>query len=482
MQTTWQRLLERLASGDPVVGFDDVRRWSKPDFESAVRLGIVREADSTATVMCDNCDEGHSSAVIWTGGGGQAVITCPAAGIVPVEARQLRRWRIDANRLAEIVSETLGFDRCIEPVLAQQLWRLGRRRLAGRHRDIFLGVAGGPPLTETSLTEMSAAVRRSIGQAPALLLAIGYIGNAKELPTAQDVVDLVSVSRLGGARLIIDVEYLEDRFSAHQAPARKLPPSVSAPVGAGWSDASIMVCDESLRITIGHNTHEIEFSAIGNQAQTVELLKLFAAARGTLDAARLQTIVSGDTPVRLRISRLRQLLQALIDIDGDPVEYSKKARTYTCSFEIRPPRDEGFPTPSGASWLDFSFHERTDGRVLVSVIQKQKFRVHGMRSEDGRPTSEVAEEGVALVRTHSLHDMGLRSDTGKMTAEGAAFTKLLRAGGSVPRNGNDIVVLKLAERLREWTGLNGDPLRLVEASRAWTALFACSSDLRTPDA
>ena len=79
-----------------------------------------------------------------------------------------------------------------------------------------------------------------------------------------------------------------------------------------------------------------------------------------------------------------------------------------------------------------------------------------------------------------LEDLGLRTDAGRLTEEGTAFEELLRAGGNLPRRSNDMIVLKLAERLREWTGLNGEPLRLVEASQSWTAVFACSSEIRAP--
>ena len=65
-----------------------------------------------------------------------------------------------------------------------------------------------------------------------------------------------------------------------------------------------------------------------------------------------------------------------------------------------------------------------------------------------------------------------------MTKEGSIFIHLLRAG-AIPRDGNDVVVLRLAHQLREWTGLGGEPLRLVEPSKSWTAIFACSSDLKT---
>jgi hypothetical protein len=90
----------------------------------------------------------------------------------------------------------------------------------------------------------------------------------------------------------------------------------------------------------------------------------------------------------------------------------------------------------------------------------------------------MAERDSTSRRAHSLEDMKLRLDAGRLTEEGTAFVELLRSGGTLARRGNDIVVLRLAQRLREWTGLDGEPLRLVEASRCWTAVFACSSDIK----
>ena len=71
---------------------------------------------------------------------------------------------------------------------------------------------------------------------------------------------------------------------------------------------------------------------------------------------------------------------------------------------------------------------------------------------------EVAEEIGMLTRTYSLEEMGLRSDRGRLTDEGAAFIALLRAGGSLPRRSDDMTVLSLAKRLSQWTGLDDEPL------------------------
>jgi len=423
MPTTWQRLLERLASGDPVVGVDDIRGWNKLEFGYAVDLAVLREAEAATWVLCDACPERHWSEVIRVAGGRRAFIACPQEGPVEVEPGRLRQWRIDAGRVAQLTANALGLSSPIEVLLRQHLWALGRRRLGGRYRDIFLGVGGGP-----AIAEVSSAIQSSVGHGSALLLMVGCSGNLDGLPTAHHAVDLASLSRMEGGQVIIDVEYLEDRFSDGVPSSRKSPRSIPAPAGAAWKDVSVIVFDSFLRIMLDGKAHEVEFSDIGmdQQAQPVELLKLFAAARGTIDATKLRSIVTGDSPIKTRILRLRQLLQELIDIDGDPLGYSKKAQTYTCQFEIRLDRDEGFRTPSGASWLDFSFDERVDGRIAVSVSEQRRFRAHGPQTQRGRPTAEVAQEVGPMVRTHSLEEMGLRGATGKLTEEGAIFIRLAR--------------------------------------------------------
>ena|SRR5215472_11737268 len=78
--------------------------------------------------------------------------------------------------------------------------------------------------------------------------------------------------------------------------------------------------------------------------ERILLLRLFAAAGGTLDAARLADALKGDTPLKSRILRLRQFLQNLLDIDGDPFSYAKKAQTYTCQFRVDLDRVDGFRT------------------------------------------------------------------------------------------------------------------------------------------
>jgi hypothetical protein len=226
----------------------------------------------------------------------------------------------------------------------------------------------------------------------------------------------------------------------------------------------------------------VEFAELGvdRQSQTIQLLKLFAAARGTLDAVKVGDLGAGEAGARMRVRRLRRVLQEVVTVDGDPIENHRRAKVYACQFEIRLAGDEGHRTLAGVTWLDLAFHERSDGRIVVAAPERRQFRAPGPQHRGGGSTGEVAEERGTATRTYSLEEMGLRTQAGRLSSEGAAFVGLLRAGGRLPRRSNDLVVLRLAQQLREWTGLEGEPLHLVEASRSWTAAFACSSELTLP--
>ena len=115
------------------------------------------------------------------------------------------------------------------------------------------------------------------------------------------------------------------------------------------------------------------------------------------------------------------------------------------------------------------------GESQFPVSEKQRFRAYGAKGDSGLQTGEVAEDGEAIARVHSLEEIGLRGRRGQLTAEGTVFVKLLRGGGAISCAGNEMVVVKLAERLREWAGPPGDPIQLAKAARRWAAVFACSS-------
>jgi hypothetical protein len=387
MRTVWQQLLDRLAAGEVTICADEVPRWDKNQWREVLGLGLLRETELAGAVVCDQCGEAHWAEVYWVTPGVKACFGCDTEGVIDIELDRLRQWRIDADRVAGLVAGSLDLSSPIEVLLRERLWRIGRRRMGGRYRDIFFGVGAGLPVAE-----MSAAIRSSIGPGSALLLTVGADGNPEGIPAGQHRLDLASVSRVEGGRVVIDLDYVEERLAGEAASTRKSSPSIPVPAGTAWRDVSIIVFDGLLQVTVCGKVYEKEFGEIGvdEQSQPVQLLKLFAAARGTLSSERISEVPKGDTPPKTRVRRLRALLQSLIEIDGDPVPNQKKADTYTCAFEIRLVSDDGYPTPAGTTWIDFSFHERADGRLLVSTGEKQRRRGLAIDRDD-TVRAEVAE-------------------------------------------------------------------------------------------
>jgi len=469
----WQQLLDRLAAGEVTICADEVPRWDKNQWREVLGLGLLRETELAGAVVCDQCGEAHWAEVYWVTPGVKACFGCDTEGVIDIELDRLRQWRIDADRVAGLVAGSLDLSSPIEVLLRERLWRIGRRRMGGRYRDIYFGVGAGLPVAE-----MSAAIRSSIGPGSALLLTVGTDGNPDGIPAGQHRLDLASVSRVEGGRVVIDLDYVEERLAGEAASTRKSSPSIPVPAGTAWRDVSIIVFDGLLQVTVCGKVYEKEFGEIGvdEQSQPVQLLKLFAAARGTLSSERISEVPKGDTPPKTRVRRLRALLQSLIEIDGDPVPNQKKADTYTCAFEIRLVSDDGYPTPAGTTWIDFSFHERADGRLLVSTGEKQRRRGLAIERDD-TVRAEVAETTREAVRTYLIDDIVPRLSSGKMPAGGSALLDLLRSGGRIRRAGDDMAILILAQRLREWTGLSQDPLSFSDSTGTWLASFSCSSAL-----
>ena len=343
MRTVWQQLLDRLAVGEVLICADEVRRWDKNQWQEVLGLGLLRETELAMAVVCDQCGDGHWADIHWVTPGVKACFGCETEGVIDIEIDRLRQWRIDTDRVAGLVAGSLDLSTPIEMLLRERLWRIGRRRLGGRYRDIFFGIGAGSPVAE-----MSAAIRASIGPGAALLLTIGADGSSEGLPSGQHLLGLASVSRVEGGRVVIDLDYVEERLAESGGSSRKSVQSIPAPAGAAWRDVSIIVFDGMLQVTVRGKVRETDFTELGvdQQSQTIQLLKLFAAARGTLDAAKVGDLGAGDAAARMRVRRLRQLLQELIGVDGDPIEHHRKAKAYACQFEIRLAGDEGFRTPA----------------------------------------------------------------------------------------------------------------------------------------
>ena len=475
MRDAWQDVLSRLGSNNPYFTYDDVHRWKRDDFEQLNTLGLLRETELASHVLCDSCSDQHYEEVLWTQDGRRAFIACPEEGTIDVEPERLRQWRIDADRLAALLAEALELAGAVQNRRLGRLWHLGRRRFSGRFRDFFLAV---PDKTDFSQTFALAEFHLASGTGLLILPLQPALESGWEIVRLKPMA-LFNAASLHGGRLTVDLDYIEDLFAREGAAgkARKVR-SLTVADGTKWKDVSIEVSDVTLRIEIGGCRKEfsLEDAGFSERDQRLETLRIFAAGRGQLLPDRIVGKLPDKTPIKTRISRLRQHLQELFPIDGDPIRYNKKAGMYVCNFAVRLDGDKSLRLPAGASWLDLRFHERSDGRLVISVPEKETYRARATDRSTGGLVEEIAQRNRVTSYIYSLEDLGLRNERGQLTPEGKGLIEFLRGQGKVIRRADDMSVLKLAAWLRTWTGLDGDPLQYTHGTKLWSAYFECSSE------
>jgi hypothetical protein len=474
MRTVWQLLLDRLAAGDMSIRADEVRLWNAGRLQDLIRLGILREMDLVESIVCDQCGDPHWAGIHWETPGIRACFGCPTEGVIDIEIDKLRQWRIDTGHIAELLAEAFELAGTIQPLELGRLWHLGKRRLAGRFRDVFLAVT--EPDRAGDLIER---VRR-YGGLVAGIIFVPQLGDVGSVPTQITLVDLAAMTHIAAGNVVVDFDYLDGTLPEPPNGPAQRSRSITAPPGASWQDVSIVVSEGQLQITVSGKRFERSpaEAGFGEPDQRFELLRFFAAGGGMVDADKIAEVLQGNSPPKKRVSRLRQLLQDLMEIDDDPIELNKNSNSYCCRFGIRLEREYGFPSSSGTTWFDLCFHEQNDGRLAVSSMEIGRLRVLARDAKDGKAIGEVAEQGTVNRRLYSLEDLGLQTNAGKVTAEGMLFRKLLRGSGRLSRRENDLAVLSLARLLANWTGLEGEPLQISEAANFWKSQFACSSDIQ----
>lgn len=69
----------------------------------------------------------------------------------------------------------------------------------------------------------------------------------------------------------------------------------------------------------------------------------------------------------------------------------------------------------------------------------------------------------------------MADQTGNPTGEGRILLQFLRNGGKLIRRGDDKDVLHLAQRLRDWMGIETQPFRFTSSRTLWNTLYESAS-------
>ena len=479
-----RQVLLRAECGDPSFCFDEVQTWALGDLERLAHVGLLREGERARFVACDACEEWHSEEVIWRPSvrdvsGMRAYIPCPTEGGVHVPDERLRQWTVDLGALARQLAGAMELAGAVESVLVGRLWKLGRRRLAGRFRDLFLAVS-----SSRNEVGMAEAATRQLNATHGILIYLGKLQRVEGWSLRHfTLFDAKAVTALTAGGLSVDLDYIEDALP-RDGGSEKLTGirSVALPDGATWADLSIELADTSLLVTAGAYEKELSFEesgfADGRQGESasdlpLQILRLFASRRGCIVLANLPGGESGKSRLQKQVSILRSRLGSLFAIAESPIVRDKKSGEYRCAFNVRLRADEGFPTPAGASWLDFRIKELAGGRLAVGVKSKEVFRSRQMQPGEGCGIPVTAEREARIWREYSVIVLGLANDSGIPTPEGRALLECLRSEGRIQRLPEDLAVLKLGRWLRRWTGVEDDPINYSESKGAWLAHFEC---------
>ncbi|MDR3719104.1 MAG: hypothetical protein P4K98_09900 [Bryobacteraceae bacterium] len=382
---------------------------------------------------------------------------------------------MDSDALARLLAAALDLRGPVEQRGAS-VWSLGRRVFAGRFRDFLLALGDS----------LDAALQVAAGYAAPVVLVPDNCPGARL--NGQPVFSLQDVSSLEPGRLVIDLDYIEDALprTATVEKTKKVR-GIPAPEDATWRDVRIKVGESALRVSIRGVWHERSLEECGlsdgrkedgGGDRGLQVLWLFARRRGRFNPRDIAKANEEQTPFKKQVSRLRERLRGILPIAGDPIPCDKASGEYRCAFSVSIESDLGFPTPAGATWADVQFQELPGNRVRIGVQSKETFRARVRSSGAEQTSAEVAERETVQQLEYTLDQLGLTNRQGLPTEEGQALLELLRGGGKLRRPGDDLAVLRLGARLKDWIDLPGEPLQFSEGRHVWVTYFGCASGVR----
>ena len=489
MNSAPKQLWCRAEIEESVFAHGEVRSWPAGAFERLNRMGLLFEIELADYVLCDNCAEAHIAPVIWTANvrsrtGMSPIIGCPEVGATDIDPEQLRQWRVNIPKLAELVSVGLGLSGPVEPVLARGLWSLGRRHLAGRFREFFLAAG----LSDYELLALILQADRIATAVSPVLLVPNRVPKPESLAGGRlPVFSLATLASIDGDRLYLDVDFIEDALPQERAAARaKDLRSQPVPHDADWGDLHLAVGETALAMRIKGSSRELTVEDLGfadeRKGDVVgdkvwQILRLFAQQGGAVALAEIAAKKSERQRLQKQIGILRQRLQTVFPIQGDPIRCDRVQERYECAFHVSQMAESGWNLDNGSSWLDVRITELPGGRLQFQIKGKETYAGRKPGADHGLER-EAAQRAVSISREYSLEAMGLARNNGQVTDEGKALLAIVRAGGRLHRSGDDLAVLRLGELLRNWTGIEDDPFQFTAAGGIWVARFECEERQR----
>jgi hypothetical protein len=293
----------------------------------------------------------------------------------------------------------------------------------------------------------------------------------------EKVEEAVSVEQFGQRNSEIA---LVGKSRGESADTTVLPLSVAP--GAIWKDLCIMMREHAMQVEVKGKTEDRTFQEAGFEEKRRRhvadrlwhVLQVLAIRGGVLpfDEPKLSHKVRLN--IKQNISQLRKRLKALIPIEGDPFEPTRKGREYRSRFKISTSEGLLFPTPGETTWDKVAIEEMQSGLIRFSVNTFERFSAFS-NDEEEVARLEAALRDSCIEREYELRSLGLAMPDGSPDPRGLALLAVLKAGGRVKRNSDDEAMLSLCKFLSNIMQIEGSPFQYSASQGLWIANFeACS--------
>lgn len=460
----------RCEQPDPCFSADELQWIPAEEVEPLLRQGILREAAPAKAAVCEMCDDGHESEIVWVQNAEsrklRPYVPCPEYGGAPIDPERLRRWAVDLDAIAAELRRQLNLTGPPATLVPGRVWALGRRHLANRWRDFFF-VAGATRPDAHHVWDRCPQIEEA--PSPVILVpAMAPIGRTAP------AIRLTNLTTLNETGLMLDVDYLAESLPRDtKAAAPRSITSFPVPENATWDELKLTVREHSLLAELREDRREFGFEDMkmsGPNDRLWGLLCAFARLNGRLPGVSRDSKEIEPATFRKQVSDLRHLLSTVFPIPGEPIPAVRGAGGYRTLFQISLDRRDGFPIQPH-SWDECSFTELRDGRIAITVKTSEVFAAWS-RSDD--TAVEAAQRQSDHTEICDLRTLGLADQAGRPTAEGRTLLEFLRNGGKLTQRGDD-KVLRLAQRLRDWMDLQSPPFQFSPSRKMWVAGFDCGT-------
>jgi hypothetical protein len=211
--------LDLVAAEAHVFTADEVAGWPREALDFFINQGLLALTTPAHSLECDGCEERCFMPVTFAPADAPQntgpFIVCNQRddiGRVAIAADRLKRWRVDLERLAGVLSKLLEIDQTPCELIRHRLWGLGKVNLASGLSEAFL--ARGLDWTDAEDTfRKNREVKDSM--AP-LIFTLGKTSNGF-LPHAS-VFSLSRMLRIQNDRLALDRESIARAIAAKSPP------------------------------------------------------------------------------------------------------------------------------------------------------------------------------------------------------------------------------------------------------------------------